>query len=140
MVGVVSAATVATYATKDELKSTSGSIITAYTEAISAAKKAVYDSATTVAAADAKTKADTAYSSAVTAAAASAETLNTSIKAVDNKVTGLSASTVTIQGVANTAIQTASIVDGATCKVSVNKVDTELQFNFDNLVIDCGDF
>ena len=129
-----------TYATKTELEATSGSIITAYTTAISNAKKAVYDSATTVAAADAKTKADTAYSSAVTAAAASAETLNTSIKAVDNKVTGLSASTVTIQGVANTAVQTASIVGKDTCKVSVNKVGTELQFNFENLVVDCGDF
>ena len=38
------------------------------------------------------------------------------------------------------AVQTASIVDKDTCKVSVNKVGTELQFNFENLVIDCGDF
>ena len=133
-----------TYATKDELKSTSGSIITAYTEAISAAKKeaigtasgytdaqvlaakdSVYLSATTAAAADAKTKADTAYSSAVTAAAASAETLNNSIEAV--KTT------------ADKAVQTASIVDSDS-KVSVSKVDTELKFDFSNLVVDCGDF
>ena len=62
------------------------------------------------------------------------------IDTVNNSVTGLSASTVTIQGVANSAIQTASIVDGNSCKVSVNKEGTELQFDFRNLVVDCGDF
>ena len=140
LVSDVSAATVATYATKEELKSTSGSIISDYTPAIGAAKKAVYDSATTVAAADAKTKADTAYSSAVTAAAASANTLQNNINTVNSSVTGLSASTVNIETTANSAIQTASIVDKDTCKVSVNKVDKELQFDFSNLVVDCGDF
>ena len=140
LVSDVSAATVATYATKEELKSTSGSIISDYTTAIGAAKKAVYDSATTVAAADAKTKADTAYSSAVTAAASSANTLQNNINTVNSSVTGLSASTVNIETTANSAIQTASIVDKDTCKVSVNKVDKELQFDFSHLVVDCGDF
>ena len=140
LIDEVSAATKATYATKEELKSTSGSIISDYTTAIGAAKKAVYDSATTVAAADAKTKADTAYSSAVTAAAASANTLQNNINTVNSSVTGLSASTVNIETTANSAIQTASIVDKDTCKVSVNKVDKELQFDFSNLVVDCGDF
>ena len=140
LIDEVSAATKATYATKTELEATSGSIISDYTTAIGAAKKAVYDSATTVAAADAKTKADTAYSSAVTAAAASANTLQNNINTVNSSVTGLSASTVSIETTANSAIQTASIVDKDTCKVSVNKVNTELQFDFSNLVIDCGDF
>lgn len=115
-----------TYATKDELKSTSGSIITAYTNAIGSAKDEVYTSATTAAATDATTKANKAKEDAIAAAAASADTLNTSIKAV--KTT------------ADTAIQTAAIVDGDTCKVSVNKEGTELQFDFRNLVVDCGDF
>lgn len=118
-----------TYETKDNVST-----------AITAAKDSVYLSATTAAAADAKTKADTAYSSAVTAAAASAETLNNSIEAVDNKVTGLSASTINIEITANSAIQNASIVDGDSCKVSVSKDKTELKFDFSNLVIDCGDF
>ena len=129
-----------TYATKEELKSTSGSIISDYTTAIGNAKDKVYSSATTVAAADAKKKADAAYSSAVTAAAASAETLNNSIEAVDGRVTELSGVTKTVKATADSAVQTASIVDGDTCKVSVNKVGTELQFNFENLVVDCGDF
>ena len=62
------------------------------------------------------------------------------VDTLKNSVTGLSASTVSIETTANSAIQTASIVDGATCKVSVSKVNTELQFDFRNLVIDCGDF
>ena len=144
LVSDVSAATVATYATKEELKSTSGSIITAYTQAVadakleaigtasgytdtqvSAAKDSVYSSATTAAATDATTKANKAKEDAIAAAAASADTLNTSIKAV--KTT------------ADNAVQTASIMDSDS-KVSVSKVDTELKFDFSNLVIDCGEF
>ncbi len=159
LIDEVSAATKATYATKDDLKSTSGSIISDYTTAIgaakleaigtasgytdtqvSAAKNSVYSSATTAAAADATTKADAAYSSATTAAAASAQTLQNNINNVNNSVTGLSASTANIETTANSAIQTASIVDSATCKVSVRKDNTELKFDFSNLVIDCGDF
>ena len=128
--------TVATYATKDELKSTSGSIITAYTNAIAAAKKEATDASS----AYTDTQIAAAYSSATTAAAASAETLQNNINTVNNSVTGLSASTVSIETTANSAIQTASIVDKDTCKVSVDKKGTELQFDFRNLVIDCGDF
>ena len=125
LVSDVSAATVATYATKAELKSTSGSIISDYTTAIGAAKKEIYDSATTFA------------TNAVTAATA---TLNQSIQNVDGRVTELSGVTKTVKTTADSAVQTASIVDKDTCKVSVNKVDTELQFNFENLVVDCGEF
>ena len=116
-----------TYATK-----------TGVTEDIKAAKSEVYTSATTAAFAEAKSKADAAYSSAITAAAASAETLNTSIEAVDNKVTGLSASTVTIQGIANTAIQNVNVIDG--CGATIQKSGTLIDFDFSTLVIDCGDF
>ena len=62
------------------------------------------------------------------------------VDTLKNSVTGLSASTVSIEATANSAIQNASIVDGNTCKVSVKKEGTELQFDFKNLVIDCGDF
>ena len=118
-----------TYETKDNVST-----------AITAAKDSVYSSATTAAFAEAKSKADAAQAAAIAAAAASANTLQNNIDTVNNSVTGLSASTVTIQGVANSAIQTASIVDGDSCKVSVNKEGTELQFDFRNLVVDCGDF
>ena len=118
-----------TYETKDNVST-----------AITAAKESVYSSATTAAFAEAKSKADAAQAAAIAAAAASANTLQNNIDTVNNSVTGLSASTVTIQGVANSAIQTASIVDGDSCKVSVNKEGTELQFDFRNLVVDCGDF
>lgn len=125
LIDEVSAATKATYATKDELKSTSGSIISDYTTAIGSAKDEVYTSATTFA------------TNAVTAATS---TLNQNIQKVDGRVTELSGVTKTVKATADSAVQTASIVDGATCKVSVSKVDTELQFDFSNLVIDCGDF
>ena len=95
-----------TYATKEELKSTSGSIITAYTNAIAAAKESIKQTTDTI----------------------------------SSNLRNLSASTVNIETTANSAIQNASIVDGDTCKVSVKKEGTELQFDFKNLVIDCGDF
>ena len=118
-----------TYATKDNVST-----------AITAAKNSVYSSATTAAATDATTKANKAKEDAIGAAAASAKTLQNNIDAVNNSLTGLSASTVSIKTTADKAVQTASIVDGATCKVSVSKVNTELQFDFRNIVIDCGDF
>ena len=61
-------------------------------------------------------------------------------KKIDGRVTELSGVTKTVKATADSAVQTASIVDGDTCKVSVSKVDTELKFDFSNLVIDCGDF
>ena len=118
-----------TYATK-----------TGVTSDITSAKNSVYSSATTAAATDATTKANKAKEDAIGAAAASAKTLQNNIDAVNNSLTGLSASTVSIKATADKAVQTASIVDGATCKVSVSKVNTELKFDFRNIVIDCGDF
>jgi predicted nucleic acid-binding Zn-ribbon protein len=121
LVGEVSAATVATYATKDALQTAENNITTAYTKAVGDAKADVYTSATTFA------------NNAVTAATA---TLNQTIQGVGSKVNTLSASTVTIQGVANSAVQTATTNNG----VVVKKNGTSLDFDFDGLVIDCGDF
>ena len=125
LIDEVSAATKATYATKDELKSTSGSIITAYTNAIAAAKKEATD-------------ASSAYTD--TQVKAAKDSIKQTTDAISRDLSNLSASTVSIETTANSAIQTASIVDGDTCKVSVKKEKTELQFDFSNLVIDCGDF
>ena len=109
-------------------------------EAFKTAQGQLFTSATTVASNDATTKANNAKTAAINAAAASAHTLQNNIDAVNNSVTGLSASTVSIKATADKAVQTASIVDSATCKVSVSKVNTELKFDFRNIVIDCGDF
>ena len=116
-----------TYATK-----------TGVTSDITAAKTSVYSSATTAAAADAKSKADTAYSSATTAAAASAKTLNDRIDGVASKVSTLSASTVSIKATADKAVQTGTTNNGS--GVVVTKNGTSLDFDFSGLIIDCGDF
>ena len=125
LIDEVSAATKATYATKTELEATSGSIITAYTNAIAAAKKEATD-------------ASSAYTD--TQIAAAKESIKQTTDTISSNLRNLSASTVNIETTANSAIQNASIVDKNTCKVSVNKVGTELQFNFENLVVDCGEF
>ena len=106
--------------------------------AITAAKNSVYSSATTAAAADAKSKADAAYSSATTAAAASAKTLNDRIDGVASKVSTLSASTVSIKATADKAVQTGTTNNGS--GVVVTKNGTSLDFDFSGLIIDCGDF
>ena len=121
MVDAVSAATVATYATKVELQTAKTDIESAYTKAIADAK------AEAIATASAYT--DTQVSDAE-------GRLNSTINGVSNKVDTLSATTVTIQGVANSAVQTAS----ADCGATVKKEGTELKFSFAELVIDCGDF
>ena len=125
MIDEVSAATKATYATKTELEATSGSIITDYTNAIAAAKKEATD-------------ASSAYTD--TQVKAAKDSIKQTTDTISSNLSNLSASTVNIETTANSAIQTASIVDKDTCKVSVNKVDKELQFDFSNLVVDCGDF
>lgn len=125
LVSDVSAATVATYATKEELKSTSGSIITAYTQAV----------------ADAKLEAiGTASGYTDTQVKAAKDSIKQTTDAISRDLSNLSASTESIETTANSAIQDALIVDSATCKVSVSKVDTKLQFDFSNLVVDCGEF
>ena len=121
-------ATVAnTYETKDNVST-----------AITAAKNSVYSSATTAAAADAKSKADGAKNAAIAAAAASANTLQNNIDAVNNSVTGLSASTVSIKATADSAIQNVNVISG--CGATIKKSGTLIDFDFSTLVIDCGDF
>lgn len=110
-----------TFATKIALQTAQEDITTAYTKAISDAKAEVYTSATTFA------------NNVVTAATA---TLNQNIQAVDGRVTNLSGVTETVKATADSAVQTASV----DCGVTVNKVGTELQFSFADLVIDCGEF
>ena len=114
-----------TFATKTELQTAQNNITTAYTNAIGSAKDEVYTSATTF---------------ATNAVNTAKNALNQAITGLSSNVTSLSSSTVSIKATADKAVQTASIVDGATCKVSVSKVNTELQFDFRNIVIDCGDF
>ena len=121
LVGEVSAATVATYATKTALQTAQDNITTAYTKAIGDAKAEVYTSATTFA------------NNAVTAATAA---LNQTIQAVDGRVTDLSGVTKTVKATADSAVQTASV----DCGASVKKEGTELKFSFAELIIDCGDF
>ena len=123
LVGEVSAATKATYATKNELISTSGSIITAYTTAIGSAKDEVYTSATTFA------------TNKVTAATS---TLSQNIQTVDGRVTDLSGVTKTVKATADSAVQSATVNSGSGAKVT--KKGTSLDFDFSGLIIDCGDF
>ena len=112
-----------TYATKEELKSASGSIITAYTNAIGSAKDEVYTSATTF---------------ATNAVNTAKNALNQSITGLSSKVTDLSASTVSIKATADSAVQTATVNSGSGAKVT--KKGTSLDFDFSELIIDCGDF
>lgn len=110
-----------TFATKTALQTAENNITTAYTKAVSDAKNEAINTAS-------------GYTDAQVLAAKNA--LGQTIQGVDNRVTSLSASTVTIQGVANSAVQTAS----ADCGATVKKEGTELKFSFAELVIDCGDF
>ena len=119
-----------------ETYATSADTVSAITAAADAAEAAANEYADGVAA-DALADAKEFATSAVTAA-------KTELQGnIDDVASDVADNVEAIKGVkatADAAIQTASIVDGETCKVSVEKVGTELQFNFSNLVIDCGDF
>ena len=104
--------------------------------AITAAKNAVYASATTAAAADAQAKANSAKTDAINAAAASAKTLSDAIAAVDDNLDTLSGVTKTVKATADSAVQSATVNSG----VEVTKNGTTLDFDFSELIIDCGDF
>ena len=112
-------------------------------------KETYATSANTVAAIEAAKKASSAYTDAVKAAvlesattfataavSAANKTLTDKIDGVAANVTALSASTVTIETVANSAIQSATTNSG----VNVVRKGTTLEFNFENMIIDCGDF
>lgn len=121
LVGEVSAATVATYATKTALQTAQDNITTAYTKAIGTAKAEAIGTAS-------------GYTDAQVLAAKNA--LSQTIQAVDGRVTDLSGVTKTVKATADSAVQTASV----DCGASVEKEGTELKFSFAELIIDCGDF
>ena len=121
LVGEVSAATFATYATKTALQTAQDNITTAYTKAIGTAKAEAIGTAS-------------GYTDAQVLAAKNA--LGQTIQAVDGRVTDLSGVTKTVKATADSAVQTASV----DCGASVKKEGTELKFSFAELIIDCGDF
>ena len=121
LVGEVSAATFATYATKTALQTAQDNITTAYTKAIGTAKAEAIGTAS-------------GYTDAQVLAAKNA--LGQTIQAVDGRVTDLSGVTKTVKATADSAVQTASV----DCGASVEKKGTELKFSFAELIIDCGDF
>ena len=88
------------------------------TSAITDAKDAVYASATTVAAADAQSKANAAKTDAINAAAASAKTLSDKIDGVDDKVD-------TLSGNVHTTIEN---LESALTETINNKVSTAYRF------------
>lgn len=121
LINEVSAATKSTYATKAELKSTSGSIISDYTTAIGNAKLEAIGTAS-------------GYTDTQVSAAKSA--LEQSIETVDGRVTDLSGVTKTVKATADKAVQSATVNSNA----KVTKNGTSLDFDFSGFIIDCGDF
>jgi hypothetical protein len=112
-----------TFLTKNTFATEKANIESAYTEAINTAKNAAIGAAS-------------AYTDQQVTSAASV--INNTIATTNANVATLSAATETIKATANSAVQTASIVDD--CGVTVEKVGTELKFDFSNMIIDCGDF
>ena len=112
-----------TYATKTELEATSGSIITAYTEAISAAKKEATD-------------ASSAYTDTQVKAVTSAYTkADNDLDARIDKLEAISAHT-------QSAVQNVVVANTDANKIAATKTgeNNVVTLNFDNMVIDCGGF
>lgn len=64
-------------------------------------------------------------------------------KEVDKNTTGVSSNKTEIEGLkksVDTAVQTITVTNTETNKITVTKTGTEYAFNFDNMVIDCGEF
>jgi hypothetical protein len=114
-----------TFLTKNTFATEKANIESAYTEAINTAKNAAIGAAS-------------AYTDQQVASAVSV--VNNTIATTNSNVNTLSAATETIKATANSAVQSASIVDADDCKVEVTKEGTELKFDFSNMIIDCGDF
>ena len=121
LVGEVSAATVATYATKDALQTAQNNITTAYTKAIGDAKAEAIGTASgyTVAQVD-----------------AAKNSIKQTTDTISSNLSKLSASTVSVKATADSAVQTVS----GNCGTVATKTGTHVVLNFDNLVIDCGVF
>lgn len=121
LVGEVSAATVATYATKTALQTAQDNITTAYTKAIGTAKAEAIGTAS-------------GYTD--TQVNAAKNSIKQTTDTISSNLSKLSASTVNVKATADSAVQTASV----DCGASVKKEGTELKFSFAELIIDCGDF
>ena len=123
LIDEVSAATKATYATKTELEATSGSIITAYTNAIAAAKKEATDASSAYT--------DTQINAVITAYTQA----DTKLDARIDKLEAISADT-------QSAVQNVVVDNTDVNKITATKTDENnvVTLNFDNMVIDCGDF
>ena len=110
-----------TFATKTSLQDAETNLTKNYTDAIASAKTEAIAAAS-------------AYTNTQVSGAQSA--INQKIQTVENNLSNLSAATGTIKTTANSAIQSATTNSG----VVVTKTGTTLQFNFSEMVIDCGDF
>ena len=123
LIDEVSAATKATYATKTELEATSGSIITDYTNAIAAAKKEATDASSAYT--------DTQINAVITAYTQA----DTKLDARIDKLEAISADT-------QSAVQNVVVDNTDVNKITATKTDENnvVTLNFDNMVIDCGDF
>lgn len=68
------------------------------------------------------------------------KTINDSVTANTSNITKLRSDVNDISGKANSAIQTITVTNTETNKITATKTGTNYTFNFDNMVIDCGDF
>ena len=123
------AKTILTLATKAELGTQSGRVDT-----VSASVDTIINTTIPAAKNDAVTSAAT-FASAYTNAEIS-KVKNEDIAGLDLRIDALEA----ISGLTNSAVQSASIVNTVANKITVEKKGTDLEFNFDEMVIDCGTF
>ncbi len=110
-----------TFATKAALQSAQNSIIDGYTKAIASAK--------TEAIASASAYTDTQVNAAK-------NTIKQTTDTISSNLSQLSASTVSVKATADSAVQTVS----GNCGTVATKTGTHVELNFNNLVIDCGEF
>ena len=122
-----------TYATKAELKSTSGSIISDYTTAISTAKAEVYDSATTFAT-NAVTIAEGELNSAIADVASDLESLSGVVKSISTDIGGNYVTTDTL----NTTVTTleGKISDAQKAATDASSAYTDTKFTAANTYTD----
>jgi prefoldin subunit 5 len=64
------------------------------------------------------------------------KTVNDAIDGIDNRVVELEK----ISGATQTAVQTVSVKNTETNKITSTKTGTNVELNFDEMIIDCGEF
>lgn len=67
-------------------------------------------------------------------------TLNGIVEDNKNDISTLTANLKTVSDKTNTAVQTITVTNSQTNKITATKEGTTVTFNFDNMVIDCGEF